>query len=720
MSSFAWLAVAACGSCWNNTLDPSHPRCIPSLIDLLPKIVSEGRREATRILEGLSERTRISLQTNELVIPSKESNYLDLLSSFERDVAYGSDLASGVWRNRLIYGDNLLAMQALLAGDPETGLTGLRGAVDLIYIDPPFDSKADYRTKVTLPSGDIEQRPATLEQFAYADTWARDFGGDIGLVKGTAAYLAYLYPRLALMRELLSERGALYVHLGAQVSPYVRVILDDIFGRERYINTITWQRMYAHNDPARFGAISDYILYYSKSEARVWHPQYTPYSDKYLKMYGHVDEGSSRQYKTENTLGPGNRGVLYEWNGHTRYWRYTRENMQALHDAGLLYYTKSGFPKKKVFLDEMPGRPLQDIWTDINVVAGQAGELTGYATQKPSALIERIIRASTDEDHLVMDLFSGSGTSAAVAEKLGRRWIAVDLGKPACMVTRKRLVDQSAAPFLYQSIGDYQKEQLAATLGARYRIGDLAQVVLGLFGAIPFPPEENPNRNLGYVLESGTLVLVDSPTKLCGKATLERAQRERGTFRGGWKRVVVLAWNFVPNIGEIINAMDDSALEVLVIPPDLLDKLASKVSYKNLVQSGTVRFSSLQYLTIADPTTRPLSDDELEIGITLTNYVLLSPEALPLDEPNKERLRSTIASDPLSLVEYWSIDPDFDGRVFRSIWQDYRGNTENDDDALRVVRTAKIRVPTKAGARTVCVKAVDVFGFESEVRTVLH
>ena len=188
----------------------------------------------------------------------------------------------------------------------------------------------------------------------------------------------------------------------------------------------------------------------------------------------------------------------------------------------------------------------------------------------------------------------------------------------------------------------------------------------------------------------------------------------RDSHLGGWDKVTVLAWNFVTDIGQIIENFGDDKLEVLVIPPDLLDKLSSKATYKKLKDEGKIRFSSLQYLTIKEPkVTTSGSEDEIEIE--LDNYMLLSPDALPLDDSNKEKLQEVIASNPLDLIEYWSIDPNYDGKVFRSVWQDYRGNTENDQDALRVVHSAKIKVPKKSGKRKISVKAVDVFGWESEV-----
>ena len=251
-------------------------------------------------------------------------------------------------------------------------------------------------------------------------------------------------------------------------------------------------------------------------------------------------------------------------------------------------------------------------------------------------------------------------------------------------------------------------------MGSRYRIGDLAQVIVGLYGALPFPVEDNPNRNLGYMPRTKTLVYVDSPSKLCGLSTLRKAQQTRDSHLGGWDKVVVLAWNFVTDIGQIIDGFGDDKMEVLVIPPDLLDKLSSKSNYDKLVKSGQVRFSSLQYLTIKDPQIKNNGKED-EITVELDNYMLLSPDALPLDDKNKDKLREVIANSPLDLIEYWSIDPDYDGQVFRSVWQDYRENTENDNDDLRVVKIAKIRVPSKNGKRKICVKAVDVFGWESEV-----
>jgi adenine specific DNA methylase Mod len=243
-----------------------------SIIDLLPKVVSEGRREANKILEGLSNNTRVTLQTNELVVPSKDSNYQQLL---KEDKVFDSD-----WNNRLVYGDNLLVMQALLAGDQETNTPSMRGKIDLIYIDPPFDSKADYRTKIELPGGSVESKPTVIEQFAYADTWSGKVGGED--VKGTLAYLRYMYPRLALMRELLSERGSIYVHIDWHVGHYVKLILDDVFGKDNFVNEIVWCYTGASQAKTKFIQKHDTIFMYGKGQHRLfnWKEIAIPYSEE--------------------------------------------------------------------------------------------------------------------------------------------------------------------------------------------------------------------------------------------------------------------------------------------------------------------------------------------------------------------------------------------------------------------------------------------------------
>ena len=679
-----------------------------SLIEELPRIVSEGRREAAQILERLSSGTQIGLQTNELVLPSKDVSGLFKGSTPQIPNAFNMAGGNGEWMNRLIYGDNLLAMQALLAGDAQTGLPSLRGKVDLIYIDPPFDSKADYRTKISLPGTDIQQKPTVIEQFAYADTWE----------EGTVSYLKMIYPRLCLMRELLSDRGSIYVHIDYHIGAYVKLILDEIFGKENFSSEIIWKRTTSHAQRQSFGIIHDTIYFYRKNYTEYkWNAQYQSHSEEHINKYYSNIDSEGRRYALDNLTAPGEGPSRIFWGKELApppgtHWRYSQENIDKLIEEGLIVMTSNNRPRYKRYLDTLQGSIIGGLWDDIPPVNSQAKERIDYATQKPEALLERIIKASSNEGDLVCDFFGGSGTTAAVAERLGRRWITCDIGKPASLVMRKRFIDQEVRPFLYQSIGDYQKE--AFKNNKRYKhVGDLSQVVLGLYGALPFTPEQTNDRNFGYIKGTRTLVMVDSPNRLTTAATIRRAVEAKASLLGGdWEKVVVLGWNFAFDISQAIQKYQDSKVEVLVIPPDLLDKLAKK-GYKKLIDDRSVRFSSLQYL-VAKPLVVKQNGEQDEIDVELENYVLLSPDNIPLDDKDKEKLQKVLECDPLSLIEYWSIDPDYDGVTFRSTWQDYRENVDNDNDPLHCVYKTRLRVPHKA-TRKVCIKAVDVFGFESQV-----
>lgn len=622
-----------------------------SLLEKLPKIVEQSRRTVEQILDGLEGKQKVLLQTRELVYPARDVVTKDIFSDQSTDI----DLKNP---NRLIYGDNLLALAALLS-DGEGG-GAMRGKVDLIYIDPPFDSKADYRTKITLTDQNLEQKPTVIEQYAYGDTWRA----------GTASYLEMLTPRLMLMKELLSEQGSIYVHLDWHVLHYVKVVMDEIFGKDNFQREIVWKM----SASAGFKSLvdnyvrgHDTILFYSKTKDKIFNKIFKEYDEKQLKRFTSRDEN----------------GRLY----------------------------KSITKDRRIYLDESRGVALSDVWDDIasfqTIVNSE--EIVNYPTQKPEALLERIITASTNEGSYVADFFGGSGTTAAVAERMNRRWITTDLGKPACMVMRKRFIDNDSKPFLYQAIGDYQVEAVRSTLGKRFGMGELARIVIELYGALPLPLDSNPNKDRGYI--GKTLVICDSPNKITGLPTLKKAQALRDQLMGGWDKVVVLGWNFASDIGHSVTQLADSRLEVLVIPPDLMDRLRKKGSFDKL--KDNIRFSSLQYLTVKAPKVTKGSQDTIEIE--LENYVLLSPEAINLDEANRKALQKVMNNDSLSLIEYWAVDTNYDGELFRSTWQDYRGNTDKDDDDLHVVRKATLVVDSVDGARKICVRAVDVFGFESEV-----
>ncbi len=325
------------------------------------------------------------------------------------------------WYNRIYWGDNLQVMSHLLKE--------FRGKVDLIYIDPPFDSKADYKKRITLRGQQISSDSSSFEEKQYIDIWTND------------DYLQYIYKRLIILRELLSERGSIYIHCDWRASPYIKTISDEIFGIVNARSWICWKSSPGHSDHELYGSMQNHILFYSKTNRLIWNQQYISYSNEYLESHYQKCDDNNRRFEDDNltAYGLSGGGYEYEWNGHNKIWRLPIESMKKLENEGRIYYTKNGVPRYKRYLDEMPGMPISDLWMDIARVNSQAIEKENYPTQKPEALLERIIKASSNPGSLVLDCFMGSGTTQAVALKLGRRFIGADINLGAIQTTTKRL-----------------------------------------------------------------------------------------------------------------------------------------------------------------------------------------------------------------------------------------------------------------------------------------
>jgi hypothetical protein len=333
----------------------------------------------------------------------------------------------GEWTNKLVFGDNLQVLKTLMEMKSRGELRNADGSegIRVCYIDPPFATKREFR-------GSGNQR-------AYRDK-----------IEG-AAFVEFLRRRLVFIAELLAEDGTLYLHLDTKKVHYMKVVLDELFGEGNFRNEIIWKRADAHSDArgqggTDFGRIHDVILRYTKSDLPTFHPQHLPLPESTAeKWYRHVEEGTDRRYNKADVTGPGGAAKgnpRYEIFGVTRYWRYSKGRMEQLIADGLVCQDRPGtVPYLKRYLDDSPGVALQDIWTDIPMLRGYTrGERTDYPTQKPEALLTRMIEASSNPGDLVMDCFSGSGTTAVAAERLGRRWIAVDCGKLAVYVTQRRLL----------------------------------------------------------------------------------------------------------------------------------------------------------------------------------------------------------------------------------------------------------------------------------------
>jgi len=337
---------------------------------------------------------------------------------------------------------------------------------------PAFNSNASYNILFKSPSG--TGADANIE--AFSDTWTWGQAAASALLDVTQsgnhklhtlmqamktaigenammAYLAMMAVRLVELHRVLKPTGSLYLHCDPTASHDLKLVLDAVFGAENYLNEIVWKRSDAHNDSGQgakhFGRVHDVIFRYSRTEASTYNPLYTDLPETTVeKWYRNIEPETGRRYNKADVTAPGGanpakRNPLYEWNGITRYWRYSKERMQRLHDEGRLIYTKSGMTYQKRYLDESHGIPLQDLWTDIAMLRGisGAGERLGYPTQKPIALLERIIAASSNPGDLVLDPFCGCGTAIDAAQKLGRRWIGIDITHLAIGLVEKRLND---------------------------------------------------------------------------------------------------------------------------------------------------------------------------------------------------------------------------------------------------------------------------------------
>jgi DNA modification methylase len=342
--------------------------------------------------------------------------------------------------NKLIWGDNKLILSSLKNG-PLRDEIERQGGLKLIYIDPPFDVGADFSMDIQIGGDTFTKKPNILEEIAYRDTWG----------KGADSFLAMIYERLVLMRDLLAEDGSIYVHCDSRVNSMIKLAMNEVLGPNNHVNEITWKRSDAHSDVGQgakhLGKVCDTIYLYAREKDRqIVNMQFQPLPESTVaKWYRHVEEGTGRRYNKADVTGPGGAkkgNPVFEWKGVTRAWRYSKETMAKMDEQGLLVYSSSGQAYQKRYLDESKGVPLQDLWDDIKMIRGIHGssEGVGYPTQKPQELLERIIKLSSNEGDLVADFFCGSGTTAAVAEKLGRKWIVSDLGKFAIHTTRKRMI----------------------------------------------------------------------------------------------------------------------------------------------------------------------------------------------------------------------------------------------------------------------------------------
>lgn len=417
-------------------------------------------------------------------------------------------------RNTLYYGDNLEVMRRHLKDD----------SVDLVYLDPPFNSNQDYN--VLFKGKDGTDAAAQIKAFGDTWTWDRntrrqyeqlsEAGGRVGELMDAylvflgqsdmMAYLTMMAPRLVELRRVMKPTASIYLHCDPTASHYLKLLMDAVFGPENYRAEIAWKRSSAHSDTKQgmkqHGRIHDIIFAYSKTSDWTWNPIFTPYDQGYIDdFYRHVEEGTGRRYRLSDLTAarPGG-DVSYEWRGvkpyKGRFWAYSKENMEKFDREGRLVYAKSGMPSYKRYLDEMPGIPLQDLWNDVPPISPGAQERLGYPTQKPEALLERIVQSSSNEGDVVLDPFCGCGTAVAVAQRLNRNWVGIDITHLAISLMKHRLTGFGiVAGDDYDVIGEPTTIDDAELLAAEdpYQFQWWA---LGLVGARPVEEKKGADKGI--------------------------------------------------------------------------------------------------------------------------------------------------------------------------------------------------------------------------------
>ena len=469
--------------------------------------------------------------------------------------------------NRLYFGDNL----KWLSDRKEFP----DASVDLVYLDPPFNSNADYNVLFREPSGQVSQ----AQFHAFTDTWSWADAADtyhqfvdtcpnIAVVElmealhsflkhsPMMAYLAMMAPRLVQLHRVLKPTGSLYLHCDPTASHYLRILLDEIFDAERFQNEIVWKRTTAHNDPKRFGRIGDRLLFYSKGPGKTFNRITGQYSEEQLSRYKYEDEGG--RFRAENLTAPHfSETRTIEWRGThpgaNRQWRFSTKELERLYAAGRILLQRNGTPRKdglKEYLEEAEGPPLQDIWIDIGL-GPTAGERLGYQTQKPLALLERIISASSNPGDLVLDPFCGCGTTIHAAQKLDRQWIGIDITYLAINLIKRRLKDAFGEEIEFQENGqpiDFASAQRLAELD-KFQFQHWA---LSLIGARPLREGEGKGADRGV---DGLLYFYETERKdISGRVREEPLPRSEPVHR---EKIIVQVKGGGVNRGDVATLLGD-------------------------------------------------------------------------------------------------------------------------------------------------------------------
>ncbi len=703
-------------------------------------LLFEDKREVELVWNGKTDEVCnivLPFQSIELVDEPRAENPDDTSPWLELFDDRGRQLKG--WTNKLIWGDNKLILSSLKNGPLREEIEA-QGGLKLIYIDPPFDVGADFSMDIEIGDDTFTKKPNILEEIAYRDTWG----------KGTDSFISMIYERLVLMRDLLAEDGSIYVHCDWRVNSFIRLVLDDVFGPSYYRNEIRWKRQPVRGAKAtsnQFARNSDSILFYSKAEKWAWNGAYKDYEPNFVETKFRRDE-NGRLFR-DCDLGD-----------------YSEKSISEFEKQGRIYITRSGKKRLKRFLDEEKGESLGDMLVHIPEVNSMADERTGYATQKPEALIEIILKASSSEGDLVADFFCGSGTTAAVAEKLGRKWIATDLGKFAVHTTRKRMIGvqrrlkadgKDYRAFEILNLGKYERQHYIGVnpnlreaeqqKQLEEREKEFTDLILRAYSA-----ERTDGFTAFQGVRAGRLVAVGPVnlpvTRLYVEEIILECRKHRIT------RVDILGFEF--EMGLFPNVLDEAKNKGIDIAPKYIP---AEVFDKRAVERNQVVFHDVAFIEVKPHVHAPKNSSGLStVAVELTNFsVFYSQDSIAHAEQSLRTRGSRIAVEKGRIVkvirdaesvytrevltkhwtdwiDYWSVDFDFESKreiirvqkpetgeweeqwtgdyIFENEWQSFRTKK---DRSLELTSVAHECTP---GRRKLAVKVVDIFG--NDTMTVLE
>ena len=660
------------------------------------------------------------------------------------------------WTNKLIWGDNKLVLSSLKNGPLREEIEE-QGGLKLIYIDPPFDVGADFSMDIEIGGETLTKDPNILEEIAYRDTWGQ----------GSDSFLAMIYERLLLMRDLLAEDGSIYVHCDWRVNSLLRFVLDEVFSAFNFVNEIIWRRKQAQAwSSEQFGITNDTLLFYGKSVDRIFNPTYSKDDDntkKYIRERFKFDDGDGRKYMKSPLVNPLVRPNLqYEFRGvkpPRTGWLYKKERMEEMYQNNELVMPDEPTARiyRKIYLDTYQGQMVQNVWVDIPIVNPMADERVDYPTQKPEALLERIIKTSSNEGDLVADFFCGSGTTGAVAEKLGRRWIAADLGKFAIHTTRKRMIGvqrqlkadgKDYRAFEILNLGKYERQHyidVNPNLREEEQQKQLVEKERAFLDLIlrAYAAEKTDGFTSFQGKKAGRLVAigpVNLPvTRLFVEEIILKCRRHQIT------RVDVLGFEF--EMGLFPNVLDEAKSRGIDIAPKFIP---AEVFDRRAVEQGQVVFHDMAFIEVKPHIEAGGKDKPATVAVELTDFsVFYSQDSISHAEQTLKNKSSRIVVEKGQVVkvskeangivnrevltkhwtdwiDYWSVDFDFESKheiirvqdpdtgeweeqwtgdyVFENEWQSFRTKK---DRSLELTSVAHECAP---GRRKIAVKVVDIFG----------